>query len=92
MLKFKCILVFALGFWSVFGHLTVVGRHILDCLEFKEVTDNDFKCGKHGGRFIDSIKMKKNIEWNGEIARDEQFLFFSLNIFSKICIVLTSDD
>ena len=45
----------------------------MDCLKFKEVADNNFRCGYNGGKFNDMIKRrkkKKNIERKGEITGD----------------------
>ena len=38
------------------GHLTIVRLQILNCLKLKEFADNNFRCGKSGGKFIDTIK------------------------------------
>ena len=59
--------------WIFYLFLPFPKRPILDSSKLKEITDDNFKFDKNGGKF--SERLENTVE-KGEIARYAQFLLF----------------
>ena len=63
------------------GALTLYQRQILDATKLKEFADDNFKFNENGRKLS---KWIENTAGKGEIARCEQFLFFSHSVFKSL--------
>ena len=62
-------------------YLSITRRHILGSSKLKEFADDNFKFDENGRKLS---KRLENTVGKGEIARNEQFLFFP-QCFQKVC-------
>ena len=66
--------------FSKYRHLTIIRQQILDYIKMKEFTNDNFRRGKNGGKFIYTIK--KTLMEKEKLLVTSNFSF-SLNVFIK---------
>ena len=70
-----------LSAFTIYRHLTITRRYILDSSKLKEFADDNFKFDENGRKLS---KRVENTVGKGEIARYEQFPLFP-QCFQKAC-------
>ena len=68
---------------KLYRHFTIDRRQILNWVKLKEFVHNNFRCGKNGENFIDTIKGKTSREKEKLLVTSN---FSSLNVFINLYV------